>query len=157
MSVTVGRVQVEHHRQAIGIGESTPRISWRFIGEERDWIQRAYEIEVTSSTTKTPQFHEVESSNSNFVPWPAQPLQSGESALIRVRAFGNEPGHDTPWSEPVSVEVGLLDRKDWTCSLIAAGKQCDISAPRQPVLFRREFELREAAHKARIYITSQGV
>ena len=34
-------VRFEHHREALGIGEASPRLSWQ-VGVEPDWRQSAY-------------------------------------------------------------------------------------------------------------------
>jgi alpha-L-rhamnosidase len=47
--VNVTRVRFENHEEnAIGISESEPRVSWSFEseGDERDWVQRSYELEI---------------------------------------------------------------------------------------------------------------
>ena len=155
MAIRIGRVQFEHHQESIGIGESKPRISWRFKGDARNWTQRSYELEIQQSETL--QIYNVTSSESVLVPWPGKPLGSGELATVRVRVFGGEQETVSPWSEHVIVEAGLLHRNDWSSSLIAAGQPCDISAPKQPVLFRRTFNLKAGVLKARVYITAQGV
>lgn len=170
MSIRIQRVQFEHHREPLGIGESKPRLSWRLKGDAKNWFQTAYEVEIAS--LEKPQLpvktYKVASSESILVPWPGEPLQSCESAAVRIRVFGRS--HDflspsnqgevtgTDWSEPAIVETGFLDRNDWNgCSLITADGDIDITLPRQPVLFRRGFELQQPATRARIYITAQGL
>lgn len=157
----IDRVQFEHHRNAIGIGESTPRISWRFAGENVvDWTQQSYEIEVVRVGASSPELYSVQSNDSVLVPWPSSPLSSGQSASVRVRATGRSPHHKEPtkWSDVAAVETGILDRNGWTCSLISSPQEIDISLPRQPVLFRKLFELNQSTiYKARLYATAQGV
>lgn len=169
MSVAIERLQIEHHREATGIGESKPRLSWRFKGDAKNWIQTAYEVEITSfdKQSLSPKIYRAASSESILVPWPGQELRSCESASVRVRSFGCS--HDsssldqgevkgTRWSKSVSVEAGFLNREDWNgCSLITAAGNVDITLPRQPVLFRRSFELQQETTRARIFITAQGV
>ncbi|KAH6970587.1 alpha-L-rhamnosidase [Ilyonectria sp. MPI-CAGE-AT-0026] len=159
MALHIDRVQFEHHREAIGIGESKPRISWRFSGADvNDWVQERYELEITRPGVSLPEVYSVNSSESVLVPWPSEPLQSGASASVRVRVTGCAP-HDkpSPWSSASSVEAGLLDRSDWTCSLISSAQPVDISLPRQPVLFRRAFSLNQSVSRARLYVTAHGV
>ncbi len=82
------------------------------------------------------------------------PLLSGEAASVRVRALGRPPnGEATPWSDAAAVEAGLLSRSDWTCSVIWASHQVDLSLPKQPVLFRKAFSLAKDVCRARLYIT----
>jgi alpha-L-rhamnosidase len=178
MSVTIYRLQIEHHRDsALGIGEVRPRLSWRFAGSANAWVQSAYELEVTrtrlrqpsESTTAQVQTYRVESSESRLVPWEGEDLTSGETASVRVRAFSLQTPHETDWSEAVLVEPGILNREDWEpCSIITApvaakhlpekeGSQQQ-QGPKQPLLLRRPFTLRGyRISRARIYITAQGI
>lgn len=39
-------VTFERHRESLGVGDPTPRISWRFKGEAQKWIQASYDIEI---------------------------------------------------------------------------------------------------------------
>ena len=38
-------VRFEHHREALGIGEPAPRLSWH-VAAERGWRQAAYELAI---------------------------------------------------------------------------------------------------------------
>jgi alpha-L-rhamnosidase len=99
MAVRITNVALEHHREALGIEESRPRTSWRFEGSTANWIQSSYEVEVIDQDTPhlpAEQFS-VTSPESSLVPWPAQPLVSRASRLLRVRATSEEHGK-TEWS-----------------------------------------------------------
>lgn len=156
MAVSISQVRFEHHRQAIGIAEAEPRISWRFEGDARDWTQQFYEVEIKHSKDLPLQTYKVESPNSVLVPWPGHPLISGQSATVRVRVFDHY-GEGSKWSDPAVVETGLLNREDWTCFLITPSQQRDVSTPKQPVIFRRTFSVSASIQTARLYITAHGV
>jgi len=47
--VTVSDVRFEHHRDAFGIGEAQPRLSWIVATTARGWCQACYEVETYSS------------------------------------------------------------------------------------------------------------
>src|SRR4051812_31819771 len=154
--VNLARVRFEHHETpAIGIGESEPRISWCFEGDDRDWLQRSYELEVRRSNG-TVENHLVPSSNSVLVPWVGQPLLSGEHAEIRVRVT-DKLGSTTEWSDRAVVEAGLLDKEDWTCSLVEAAEPYVQGPPHRPVIFRRALRIDKPVADARLYITAHGV
>jgi hypothetical protein len=52
--VKIAHVRFEHHEEnAIGIGESQPRISWSFEGDEKDWEQVSYELEIARKNGET--------------------------------------------------------------------------------------------------------
>ncbi|KAI1372814.1 glycoside hydrolase family 78 protein [Hypoxylon crocopeplum] len=161
MAVTISQVSFEHHRVALGIGEANPRISWRFEGNFPNWAQSGYSIEVSRQTQVSPlevDLFEYNSSASVLVPWPTVSLASSQSATVRVKAFGEGSQPDTPWSDPVSVETGLLTEDDWSGALmIGADKATEENSPHQPVLLRKEFSVSSPIEKARLYITAYGL
>ncbi|KAL4874903.1 bacterial alpha-L-rhamnosidase-domain-containing protein [Aspergillus karnatakaensis] len=154
MSLSISQVSFEHHRTALGIGESTPRISWRFEGNVSNWYQSSYEIEVQRQG-ETSSFH-VNSTNSVLVPWPSDPLHSGEEATVRVRSFGRHA--NSPWSEPATVEPGLLSEDDWRdAAAIVSDRPNEVNATHRPIYFRKDFDIDEDILAARLYITALGV
>lgn len=168
MAVRPVSLQFEHHREAeaLGIGTSQPRISWKFKGSERNWTQARYELEITRPRTNAAidarETYSVASSESVLVPWPSSPLGTREAASVRVRAF---PEHGecvpTAWSHPATVEAGLLHPENWTCSLIQSGSptQSDPKSHHCTVLFRRSFQSSSTSEisSARLYITAHGI
>lgn len=163
MAVTISQVSFEHHRIALGIGETSPRISWRFEGSYPNWTQSGYSVEVSRDTQnqfdplEINLFH-VNSSDSVLVPWPTVSLAPAESATVRVRAYGEGDQPDTPWSNPISVETGLLTQDAWSGALmIGADRETEKNIPHQPLLFRKEFSVGNPIKKARLYITAYGL
>lgn len=158
MEVSIDHVNFEHHRHALGIRQDRPRISWRFAGDAKNWTQAEYEVEVVRSGHCQSFRHSSEASV--LVPWPDTPLKVGEPATVRVRAFGGAPGtalRATRWSEPVHAELAVRPA-DWTASLIEPTKGIDPSTPKTPILFRHEFDTKQATiRQARLYITAHGV
>jgi alpha-L-rhamnosidase len=155
MSVNISKVTFEQYQLALGVDEDCPRISWRFFGDGKDWIQEAYEIEVTRSQQGAAQLFRVQTSDSILVPWPAAPLRHQELARVRVRAYG-QGMKETKWSDAVNVERGLsID--DWTASLIEPTRALLSNQSHQPVLFRRRFYIAKNIATARLYVTAHGV
>lgn len=156
MALSISQVSFEHHRTALGIGETNPRISWRFDGNVSDWHQGAYELEVNRGG-ESDLFH-VNSSDSVLVPWPDDPLKSGEEAIVRARSFGRQNQPDSPWSEPVSVEPGLLSEDDWQDAVaIASDRETEVNSTHRPIYFRKDFAVDKEVLSARLYITALGV
>ena len=155
MSITVGAPTFEHHRQALGTGVAAPRISWKTQAPP-GWTQAAYEVQVDrDGTVDAPP--SVGSADSVLQPWPAAPLGSREKATVRVRATGAD-GTRSEWSEPGSVEAGLLEPSDWQAMAIGAGWEEDpASDERRPPLLRREFAVRGDVASARLYVTAHGL
>lgn len=157
---------VEQHSTGLGIGTATPRLSWRFLTTAdsvlHDWEQTAYEVHVVRSESQDETYH-VSGNESVLIPWPSAPLQSRESARVRVRAYGCSAGdaqaEPTPWSPWRTIECALLDRSDWVARPIASPSEPQPDSPLRPVRFRKEFTLPAGStvEKARLYITSLGV
>ena len=137
-------VRFEHHREALGIGEPAPRLSWH-VAAERGWRQAAYELAIGDEVFR------VASAESVLVPWPASPLRPREARTVRVRVTG-AGGCVSDWSDPATVERGL-DPVDWQASLIEPGQHLE-SGP--AVLLRREFAVDGVIAAARLYATAHG-
>lgn len=143
-----------HEARDIGIGEDCPRISWSYSGEDQNWMQQSYAIEISrDGATQTFDFH---SNQCLFVPWPTTPLLSMEIALIRVRA-SDEKGNLTEWSDIARVETGLLHQDDWKCHIIEAETAERMENYHRPIVFKREFSLQKPIRRARVYVTAHGI
>jgi alpha-L-rhamnosidase len=158
MSVSLSQVSFEHHREALGIAESQPRISWRFEGNVVNWEQMSYDLEIERDLNGVPSVYSVNSTDSIYVPWPAEALTSAEAAQVRVRAHGLEGQPSTDWSEWTSVETGLLNASDWGNAVpISAARETEADAPKRPVHFRNDFSIDGNISRARLYITALGL
>ncbi|KAG7432299.1 hypothetical protein Forpi1262_v007121 [Fusarium oxysporum f. sp. raphani] len=161
MSVSISHVSFEHHRNALGIAETCPCISWRFQGQADDWEQSAYDIQVIREIDTDSQTHSSNTSQSRFVTWPGDPLQSAEAARVRVRAHGLTGQPSTDWSDWASVETGLIQPKDWQDALpITSCQKVDKTKPKRPLYFRKVFYVGTEStkiQKARLYITALGL
>jgi alpha-L-rhamnosidase len=107
MSISISSLTFESHASPnpasdlLGIGESTPRISWKFSGDAQNWTQEKYELAIKPDSNGAGKGEEygnyvVESAQSVLVPWPAAPLKSGEGAVVKVRCSGK--GCESRWS-----------------------------------------------------------
>ncbi|KAK1445992.1 hypothetical protein CMEL01_10235 [Colletotrichum melonis] len=157
MSVSIFDLQFEQHRSALGIHQTTPRISWRFEGDAANWTQLGYDLEVTKQGI-TEVFH-VESADSVFVPWPTVQLSEGESASVRAKAYGHNGQPETSWSKSVTVETGLLSPESWqgALTITTPDKRADRNTTQHPALFRKDFHIDSEVQSARLYITALGI
>lgn len=146
-------VKVEHHREPLGIGERTPRLSWK-ISAEPGWRQLRYELEIGRGQER--EVYAVDSADQVLVPWPGRPLASRERAAVRVRVTG-EDGVTSAWSERAVLETGLLQVADWSAAPVGAPWPEDPDTDRRPPLLRRDFTLRSDISSARLYATAHGV
>jgi alpha-L-rhamnosidase len=156
-AITFTHVRFEHHRDALGIGEARPRLSWMVTTSLAGWRQVSYEIEaygpdggLRSRTGR------VESDQSVLVPWPFAPLSSRERCMVCVRVWGVD-GQPSAWSVLSPVEAGLLSASDWAAQFVTPGWEEDTSQPQPGPLLRREFDVHQGMTKARLYVTALGV
>jgi alpha-L-rhamnosidase len=155
--VAIAEVRFEHHRDALGIGEVGPRLSWTVETTVADWYQASYEIEAYESDGRLHERTErVASDQSVLVPWPFRPLASRERLMVRVRVWGVN-GQSSAWSALSPVEAGLLSLSDWTARFVTPDWEEDTSRPQPAPLLRREFDIRAGVAKARLYVTALGV
>jgi len=156
-SVTIASLRFEHHREALGIGENRPRLSWIIATSLAGWCQVGYEIKVYGPDGQLrEQTGRVDSDQSVLVPWPFDPLSSREHLTLQVRVWGSD-GQPSSWSTHASVEAGLLSIDDWMARFVTPDWEEDTSRPQPAPLLRRAFDVHAAMTKARLYVTAQGV
>jgi len=147
-------VRFEHRTDedpVLGIGTATPRLSWIVPAADAAFVQEAYEVELTRA--EACEVVRVTGRDQVLVPWPAAPLRSRESVLVRVRVSG--AGMRSAWSDPATVEAGLLRTEDWRARFISPCELGKLGAP-APVL-RSTFDLPGGVVAARLYATAHGV
>ncbi|MGN6219741.1 MAG: family 78 glycoside hydrolase catalytic domain [Microbacterium sp.] len=155
MSVIVDAPRIEHHREPLGIGERTPRLSWRISDAPAGWRQTAYRVELEHhAETAT---HEVDGPDQVLVEWPGEPLRSRQRVSVRIAVRGT----DGAWSAPspaTTLEAGLLEPTDWIARPVGALRnENPHSDERRPSLVRRGFDVRDGLVRARLYATAHGV
>lgn len=147
-SLTVGA----SFSEPVNYHEATPRFSWKLpVGVLR---QSAYRVELTSGATRWDSGW-VESDQSVLVPYGGEPLASRQQAAWRVD-YRDEKGEQAGWSEPATIEMGLLSARDWEASWIESAEQAD-SAEERVAWFRSEFVVDKPVRRARLYSTALGV
>ena len=158
----VKHVRFEHYRpeHALGIHETSPRISWTYDCSEH-FQQQSYNVEVseTSATGTATVLGNINvvSATSQLEPWPLEePLRSRQRVSLRVQGVSDK-GETTPWSEPSVLETGLLASSDWIAERIAGPDSRDVTKSHPEQLFRTLFNIDQPIASARLYITTQGI
>lgn len=155
--VAVTDVRVEHLRDSIGLGVSLPRLSWIVACEHKNWRQSGYEIELRGADGRLRDgTNWVESGDSVLVPWPSAPLRSRGRVQLRVRVRGVD-GQASDWSQPFTIETGLLHPDDWTARFVTPDWDEDTSTAQPCPLLRREFIVRPEVKQARLFVTALGL
>jgi alpha-L-rhamnosidase len=148
-------VRFEHRTDedpVLGIGTTTPRLSWIVPEADVGFVQEAYEVELTRAGGG-PGVVRVTSGEQVLVPWPAAPLTSRESVRVRVRVSG--AGMRSDWGAPATVEAGLLRTEDWTARFISPRELGGLGAP-APVL-GSVLDVPDGVVQARLYATAHGL
>ncbi|QPP10203.1 family 78 glycoside hydrolase catalytic domain [Streptomyces bathyalis] len=146
----VSPVRFEHRDSSpLGIGTATPRLSWQVTTDDPDWHQTSYELDCDGTVVR------VDTAEQLLVPWPFTPLTSRARATVRVRVASGESW--THWSEPATVEAGLLAPEEWDARFISPAILGRIGDP-APIL-SRTVTLRSGVGiaSARLYATAHGV
>ncbi len=154
-TVTVAKPSLEHQHEPLGIGLVTPRLSWIVQTDLQNWLQAAYEIEV-SRADQTQTSGRIEISQSVLQPWSFAPLQSREQVRLRVRVWGQD-GSSSDWSEALEAEAGLLNVEDWQAQFVGPTWTEDVSKLEPSPYLRHEFELHKPIKQARLYLSALGV
>lgn len=151
--VKVSAPRFDHLDSALGIGSPTPKLSWK-IDAPAGWIQHGWQVRrirgeesVTASGTSAEQV---------LVAWPFEPLVSRDIVDVQVRVCGDD-GTWSPWSEPSTVEAGLLSAEDWSAQPVGAGWDEVADTERRPARVRRSFTVERSIRRARLYVTAHGL
>ncbi|CAN7168091.1 family 78 glycoside hydrolase catalytic domain [Arthrobacter sp. LjRoot78] len=154
-SAQPARLRTENLSQAFGITNTAPRFSW--TPPHGTVRQTAYQL----SSSNGWDTGRVDSSLHSFVPYGGPDLGSRDRFDWRVRSW-NAAADGTEvlsgWSEPVAVELGLLNASDWSARWIGPDES-EIPAPgRRPgYALHRDFTLDAAPDFARAYATAHGI
>ena len=148
-------LRVNNASQPLGIDTPNPLFSWIVHDPDRNEVQMAYQLIVSS----TPALCEasqgdvwdsgkIASASQNNVVYPGTALVSRITYWWKVRTWDKD-NQASAWSKPVLFEMGFLQQSDWTASWIGGDFQ----------RYRTEVTLPvdKAIVKARAYISARGI
>ncbi|XVV09065.1 family 78 glycoside hydrolase catalytic domain [Actinoplanes sp. CA-131856] len=145
-------LRFDHHPGPVtGIGSATPRLSWQVPDAPEGYAQTRYEIEIERDGSA--ETFAVASGDQILVPWPGAPLAARDKATVRVRA--GDDGTWSGWSEPSTVEAGLLAPDDWTARFVSPREIGAWGAPAP--LLTGVVEIPADVVRARLYVTAHGL
>jgi hypothetical protein len=155
-AMTVGSLVCEHRENPLGVDVSHPALNWILQSNRRGDGQTAYQILAASSRSLLDRNHgdlwdsgRVDSDETIQIPYAGKPLKSAEQVFWKVRAW-DARGKASPWSEPATWTMGLLDATDWRAKWIAA----PTNAP--SILIRREFVVKSGLRRATVFVCGLG-
>lgn len=137
----------------LGYHDATPRFSWKLpLGVVK---QTGYRLEVRSDGRVVWDSDWVDSDQSVRVAYQGDSLRSRQRLTWRVD-YRDELGNASGWSEPGTVELGLLSNNDWQASWIRVNERRKPEEERVAWL-RRGFRLDHGVRRARLHVTALGV
>ncbi len=150
-------LRCESLENPLGLDVAQPRFSWHVVAQRRGAAQAAYQVLVASSPDRLQpgvadkwDSGRVEAADSNLVTYAGLPLASRERCWWTVRTW-DDTGGVSPFADSANFEMALLTPEDWTARWIGA----DNAIANGP-LFRKEFLVRDALLRARVYIVGLG-
>lgn len=146
-SLSVG----EGFTDPMGFHDSTPVFSWKL--PEGVKKQSSYRIEVRDDEVIWDSGW-VESDQSVFIPYGGKPLTSRQRVSWRVD-YRDETQTPSGWSDPASVELGLLSSEDWSAKWIRPS--ADLPELESVSMLRREFPIKGEVARARLHVTARGL
>ena len=149
------RLRAEHLAEAMGLTIREPRLSW--TPPAGTTTQTAYRITASNGWDTG----KVESAACSGIPYSGPALQSRDRFEWQVRTWnadGNGAEEASDWSEPMPVELGLLQATDWAAHWIGPGEDA-VPAPgeRPGYALAKDFRLDTVPQQARAYATAHGI
>lgn len=163
-TVCIESVRVEHHvlsdsNQYVGVETAAPRLSWRFQGDARDWLQTSYTMQINRASGK--EEHRIVSSDSVLVPWPSSPLAPGEKVTLEIQVTGNDDRiiSSSSSGQSISIERTIMTGPEvWQGSVITCNTDPVAQGARlRPFKLRKRFVSPAVRDDARLIITALGL
>lgn len=163
MMVTVQDPRCEYKRNPLGIDILQPRLSWKLSSDERNTMQRAYQVQVAISERDLQDEKDLlwdsgrqVTDQSIHVEYQGQSLKSHQRCYWRVRVW-DENGQESGWSDLAFWEIGLLHVRDWKAKMICPDLIEDPEKSEPCPMLRKEFAIKSGTTRARLYITAHGL
>ncbi len=135
-------LRCEYLTDPLGIGETSPRLSWMLDSTRRGERQGAYQVLVASSRELLNAGQgdlwdsgKITSDESAHVLYAGKALTSRTACYWKVRIWSslNDSADPCPWSEPAIWTMGLLSPTDWQAKWIDSSAASHAAEPVAPV------------------------
>lgn len=146
-------LKIEHLTNPMGIGELSPRFSWKIKSDRTNVFQRAYQIKVYEDENCIWNSGRVESDCSQNIRYEGQTLHSRQRLRVSVMIdTDTERGLVTEGF----FEMGLLEKTDWVCSWIEMEDDITDNKMKPVPYIRKKFTVKPGLKAARAYQTAHG-
>jgi alpha-L-rhamnosidase len=156
--IKVQKLKTENLTNPVGVDVKVPRFGWQLVSPERNIMQTAYEIRVSTNSGLKGGLvwnsGKVNSDSSVHVPYGGQPLKSGQKYFWQVKVWDNK-GRSSASTGTSFFQTGLLNTDDWKAKWIVPGNEEDSLRPSP--MFRKEFDVAKKIRQATAHITSHGL
>lgn len=161
--LSVEELTVENISNPLGIDTPEPRFSWKLRSNERNVLQSAYRISVSTKADFSNSVWESdrkEDSNPVLIAYRGEDLKPFTRYYWRVKVWDNK-GNESAWSETAWFETAMMQQAGWTARWIGDGskqfeKDEDFYQDDRMPLFRKEFAPAKKIASARLYISGLG-
>ncbi|GMK39125.1 alfa-L-rhamnosidase [Paenibacillus sp. CCS19] len=143
----------------IGLDTVKPRLGWKLVSDRLNVMQSAYRLQTSATKNFTESTWDSgirETTQSQHIRYVGPDLTSTERVYWRVKVWSNQ-GEESPFSEPVFFETGLLHQEDWKARWIEPEQEINIDAYKPASYLRKEFVVKKGLVAARAYLTAKGL
>ena len=155
-ALTPVHLRCEYEENPPGIDTPTPRLFWTLESRQRGQRQTAYQILAASTVELLANNNEdlwdsgkTASAETVQVHYAGKGLKSSQPVFWKIRVWDKD-GKVSPWSEPASWTMGVLEPKDWHGRWI-----CSPGAT-ETLLLRREFTVKPGLRRAVAQVCGLG-
>ncbi len=146
-------LKVEHLTNPVGIGELSPRFSWKIKSNRTNVFQKAYQIKVFEDENCIWDSGPVESDCSQNIRYEGQPLHSRQRLKVFVSI---DTETESGLIAEGCFEMGLLDKSDWSCCWIEMEDDITDNKMKPAPYIRKKFSVKPGLKVARAYQTAHG-
>lgn len=155
------KLLTEFLHDPLGIDALQPALSWQMASEDRDALQSAFQVQVSTSPSDFSGGNLLCDSgkvltDAMSVKYSGPPLHSMQRLSWRVKVW-NQFDNDSDWSGVACWEMGLLNPSDWQADWIEVSWEEDPKISNPSPYFRRSFSVNAPILSARLYVTSHGL
>ncbi|MCC6232965.1 MAG: family 78 glycoside hydrolase catalytic domain [Verrucomicrobiales bacterium] len=155
--------------QPLGLTTTKPRLSWQVTSSSRAQHQTGYQILVSTNAQvlasdrgDTWDSGKVESGETLLLPYGGRAPSTGERLHWKVRVWDGE-GRPSPWSEPSSWGMGVVNAADWKARWISHPDRTPLATNRAVLFlpparhYRKEFRVTKPVARAVVHFTALGL
>ncbi len=156
-------LRTEYKHNPIGIGTTSPRLSWKLKSKDKNTKQAAYQILVAKPNTELSSEEnfvwntgKVVSDQSVHIPYEGPKLRSGQRLYWKIKVWDNY-GNVAESEKQAFWEMGMLNPEEWEAEWITLPWSENPNASSPCPYFRNVFYAYEPIIEARIYVSALGL